>query len=463
MKSRCFVKQCKENLYLLVISFMLALVCTVIASPGIMYADSYGRINFAYTIIDCIKKTLAGQWNAITAKSWLTVMPSFFISISRILTGDIVMYTFMQAFFFFLVSLLFVKRLNTHYVKVQYVLIAICPLYFAVSVYYEAGIGCVTGIVMQILLISTVERYITRFDAIVHWIMVAGASFITFGYRANAFTVIPPVFVLIVLMTKQGIVRKIYLMISVMVGLFGAILLPGILHIDTMSSYSTGFVWEMLTTIQNTAPEKQAEYVDYLDEIGGAGSTEEGISLSSVSTVNSFLGRSRFNMLTLSEEGNGAIVLRKYFEMWTKEPEACLQTKWEFVKKTIGIKDPINCWEYGYNIYDKMDELGFRDWIPREIFVNSYLKFHQYISILRYPWFIYTITFLMIIWTWIKKDNKRQLYSCIYAIAIFYYGSFVLNTQSFELRYFYPSLYLMSIMDTAIFMDLIATLHRKHA
>ncbi len=462
MKSSYYIEKCKKNWYLMIIGFVLAGICTAITSPGIMYADSYGRVNFTYTVIDCIKKTLTGQGNMITARSWLTITPSFFIAISRLFTGNIILYTFTQAFAFFLVSLLLVKRLNTHYAALQYILIALCPLYYAVSVYYEAGIGCVTGIVMLILLLSTADRCVTRFDIILNWILTAVASFITFGYRANAFTIIPPLFVCVFFVVKRKSIGKICLIAAIMIGLSGTMLLPAVFHIDTMSSYSTGFVWEMFTTIQNMAPGKQEQYMDFLDEIGGAGSTEEALALSSVSTVNSFLGCSRFDMITLSEEGNGSTAVRKYFELWRKEPKACLQTKWEFVKKTAGIGEPVNCWEYGYNIYDRMDELGFRDWKPREMFVNSYLGFHRHISVLRYPWFVYLITLLMVIWTWIRRDSRRQLYFWIFAIAVFYYGAFILNTQSFELRYFYPSLYLVAIMDTAIFMDWIAAVHKRY-
>lgn len=452
MKSSYYIRQFQKYWYLILLSVILAGVCTIIASPGIMYADSYGRVDFAYTITDCIKKALTGQRAAITAKSWLTVTPSFFIAISRWLTGDIVLYTFVQACLFFLSSFLLIRRFHSPYKVLQYVLMAINPLFYAVSVYYEAGIGCVTGIVILILFLSTVDKCVTRFDIVFGWLMIVAASFITFGYRANAFTIIPVLVVFIFLASGKQVIQKICLMVAIVVGLLGTAILPRILNIDTMSSYSTGFVWEMFTTIQNMDSEKQKEYVDYLDEIGGTGSTEEAIALSSVSTVNSFLGCSNFDMLTLSEEGNGKAAISKYFELWKREPVACLRTKWEFVRKTLGIGEPINCWEYGYNIYDRMEGLGFRDWKPREVFVNSYLLFHQYIAVLRYPWIVFTVTALLVGWSWIRKYQSRQLYLFILGIAIFYYGAFLINTQSFELRYFYPSLYLIIIMDMAIFM-----------
>lgn len=452
MKSSYYIRQFQKHWHLILISVILAGVCTIIASPGIMYADSYGRVDFAYTITDCIKKFLTGQRAAIAAKSWLTVTPSFFIAISRWLTGDIVLYTLVQAYLFFLSSFLLIRRFCSPYKGLQYVLMIINPLFYGVSVYYEAGIGCVTGIVLLILFLSTVDKCVTHFDIVFGWFMIASSSFITFGYRANAFTIIPILIAFIIFATDHQIMRKICLIVAIMVGLLGTVILPRVLKIDTMSSYSTGFVWEMFTTIQNMDSEKQKEYVDYLDEIGGKGSTEEAVRLSSVSTVNSFLGCSNFDMLTLSEEGNGATAISKYFELWKKEPVACLQTKWEFIRKTLGIGAPINCWEYGYNIYDRMEVLGFHDWKPREWFVNSYLVFHRHITVLRYPWIIFAVTTLLVVWSWIRKYESRQLCLFILGIAVFYYGAFLINTQSFELRYFYPSLYLMIMIDMAIFM-----------
>lgn len=150
MKNSYYIRQFQKHWYLILLSVILAGVCTIIASPGIMYADSYGRVDFAYTITDCIKKFLTGQRAAIAAKSWLTVTPSFFIAISRWLTGDIVLYTLVQAYLFFLSSFLLIRRFCSPYKGLQYVLMAISPLFYAVSVYYEAGIGCVTGIVILI-------------------------------------------------------------------------------------------------------------------------------------------------------------------------------------------------------------------------------------------------------------------------------------------------------------------------
>ena len=54
-----------------------------------------------------------------------------------------------------------------------------------------------------------------------------------------------------------------------------------------------------------------------------------------------------------------------------------------------------------------------------------------------------------------------MLYTVLLGTSIFYYGAFLINTQSFELRYFYPSLYIMWIMDLAILLNGVSIVNWK--
>ena len=59
MKNSYYIRKFREFWYFVLMSAILAGISTMIVSPGIMYADSYGRINFTYTVIDCVNKILA--------------------------------------------------------------------------------------------------------------------------------------------------------------------------------------------------------------------------------------------------------------------------------------------------------------------------------------------------------------------------------------------------------------------
>ena len=99
------------------------------------------------------------------------------------------------------------------------------------------------------------------------------AAFVTFGFRANSFTVIPALLVIIAI-TQKRILHKALAAAAVCCGLLLVILIPRALHIDTMSSVSLSFIWEMGENIMSMDGEKQAAYRDYLDNLFGPGSTE---------------------------------------------------------------------------------------------------------------------------------------------------------------------------------------------
>ena len=186
LKQSFFVQKCKENKNLIIASLILAIICTFITYPGIWYSDSYSRVDFSDTVLDCIKKVLLGQRVSINVSSWLTVVPSFYIAICKFFTGNIAMYTFFQATLFFLATFLLVKKLSNKFTKIQYVFWALNPLIFCVSIYYEASILCVASIVFYILLLDNVKIKKSHLDDVIEFLFLVFFSFTIFGYRANA-------------------------------------------------------------------------------------------------------------------------------------------------------------------------------------------------------------------------------------------------------------------------------------
>ena len=61
----------------------------------------------------------------------------------------------------------------------------------------------------------------------------------------------------------------------------------------------------------------------------------------------------------------------------------------------------------------------------------------------------------------LRGKEKTELYWLLFWTAVFFYAAFVLINVCFDLRYFYPALYLMMIMDAEITLDWIRTLIRK--
>ena len=138
------------------------------------------------------------------------------------------------------------------------------------SVFYEPGIGCVSGIAALVLLLDSVQIEKSKLDRIIEALLIVLFSFVTFGYRANAFTIIP-VIVVYVLILQCSRMKKLIALTSLFVGFILIPIFAKLFCIDTMSSVSAGFTWEILTVIQRFDLEKQEQYINYLDEIGEGG------------------------------------------------------------------------------------------------------------------------------------------------------------------------------------------------
>ena len=181
------------------------------------------------------------------------------------------------------------------------------------------------------------------------------------------------------------------------------------------------------------------------------GGTAIAIASSNEDSVNGFLWGDGFTTGSLSETGAPKVVLRKYVELIRREPAAYISMKWDFTKKTLGLGSKIRCLGYEYNMLDGMAEYGFNDCMQRQFFVKLYNKVNEILGFYTCtPWFVYLISIILVSIKWIQKDEERKLYLFILCLAVFYYSAFIINTQSFELRYFYPSLWLMMLLDGAI-------------
>lgn len=442
---------------IVVCSLLMAGFCVIISYPGIFYSDSYVRVENADKIRAAISALFTGG-EAIEIHSWLTIIPSVFMAICKIVTGNIAFYTFIQAFFFFLVTFLLIKKIGTSYRWLQYILYVINPLFYSEAIYYEAGVGCVIGISVMLLVLMSRSKENVWLDKLISICMLVLASFITFGYRANAFTIMPVIFVYIFIQKWEAL-KKIYTVIAVIVGFVMVLVVPKILNVDTMSSSMTGFVWEILTTIDAMGPEKREEYIDFLDEFGAPGITERAVEANLEIIVSGFLEYSDLDIYALSQEGGTSLALEKYVEFFMKEPGALIETKWKNAMRTLGFTNMLSCHEYDYNCAELMNQYGFNDSIERLEFYRNYYAMTKKIGgyILR-PWIVSLVTIFLTIVEWFRKSKNKGFYVFLLCLSVFYYAAYLINTQSFELRYFYPSLYLMWIMDMAIVMDLLSIL-----
>ena len=452
-----YFSKIREDVGILIICLLISVLCVLITYPGILYSDSFARIATADSIIFRINQMFHGGVYDSTISSWLTLTPSIFIALSKLLTGNIAFYTFTQAFLFFSVTYFFIKRISFCYKKIQYILFAICPMIWCVSIYYEAGIGCVTGICALVLILDNIDVEKSRTDTIIEYMLIVFFSFVTFGYRANAFTIIP-VLLAFIITTKTKVKIKILSVSMIFIGILFTSIVPLVLNINTMSSVSAGFVWEVLTSIQSLEPEKQELYSDYFDDIGGAGSTIDALQRSDEKSVNGFIWYSKLNNYVISSGNSPKIILEKYINFIVSEPKAYFQTKWNFILNSLGINKQLICSEYYYDDYqyDSMSNYQFNDSLQRMLFVKVYNKFNSIFGFYTCtPWVVFAISVVLFFISYIRKYRKRKLQLFVFLLSFFYYGAYLINTQFFGLRYFYPSLYLLTILNCSILFNVI--------
>lgn len=438
--------------------------------PGIIYSDSYSRIDSALGIKSAIQALFNAQSDYTGMKMWITVLPSFFIMLSIEIVGSIVLYTFVQCLLLFIMSYSFVGQLSEKAHKLwNYACVTLLPVLWAYGVYYEAGVGCITAIMMLLLIIWKWSVLESTFDKIITFILLVFSSFVCFGYRANAFVIIPALLLIIILKERKAF-RVFMFFGSVCVGLLLSVFVPSALKINTMSSYAGAFIWETVSTIQSMDEVKQKEYSTYFDDIFGEGVTAAALEKNTYdkydSSINPILWGNAFDIDEISTRENSADVLKKYFELIVNEPGSYIGVKWEFISHTLGINKPLKFAEYNYNRDNRMGTglYSFNDSKPRRIYVDSFILFMEYMEIFRKPWILFLISGVLIIVFRVSFYGRKKninLYEASYAVALFYYGGFLLNTQSFEFRYFFPSFLLLFFIIISVTADMFVQLNRK--
>ena len=144
----------------------------------------------------------------------------------------------------------------------------------------------------------------------------------------------------------------------------------------------------------------------------------------------------------ISEPGNPSRILKKYVKFALKEPGTFMRMKWEFISHTLGIGKAIVFREYYYDRWKKMPEFGFNDSGPRKAFVYYLKSYMTYMKIFCMPWLMYAAALALIL---IKRFGFKEVEGSLcfsesaFLVSVFYYGAYIIDTQAFEFRYFFPS------------------------
>ena len=450
-----FGKRAAEHRGIWLGSAGMALLCTLITYPGIFYSDSYVRVTTGHAVLNQVIGVLKGGGGSLNTGNGFTLIPSFFMAGSIWLSGTVGLYAFLQAFAFFAAVFLLIREMNPTWKKAQMLLFACCPLVYGVSTYFEAGVGCVTGLAALILLLRRVPEAKSRADRVLEFLLIAFFSLTVFGYRTNALTVLPVLAVYLLRLPAPG-KRKAAAAAALVCGIAAMEGIPAAFRVRGVSNGMTGFVWEMLTAIQRMDESERGEYLDYLDGVGGEGATEQALGTSREDSANSFVWGDALNMTKMSAPGARREILTKYFRLIREKPGLWMGVKGDFLKKTLGIGPALDASEYDYNRWDGMAEYGFNDSLQRRAFYESWVRTAAALRfVIGRPWIMFLLSAALAALDWRRKPERRRLNGLILGTAVFYYGAFLVVNVSFEIRFFYPALLLMAVMDGAAALDLL--------
>lgn len=248
---------------------------------------------------------------------------------------------------------------------------------------------------------------------------------------------------------------------GILAGFLLVSVIPKAVNINTMSSYIGGFIWEIISVIQTMDEDDQQEYVDYLDDIFGEGVTAVAVGQSTYeefhSDINSIWWGNPFDINEISQKENVRAVLKKYFGMMQEKPSTFFITKGRFMAHTMGINMPLRFVAYPYNEWDNMHDYGFNDSRQRETLVEYINAYMEFMCVFRMPWILFAVAFILIvIWRGKYLENKKEMtmQEASFLIALFYYGAYILNTQSFEFRYFFPSWVLLFFVMISLVIEM---------
>lgn len=225
------------------------------------------------------------------------------------------------------------------------------------------------------------------------------------------------------------------------------LLTPRIINIDTMNTHTMGMIWEMVSIVDNIDDSDMCDGI--LDPIGGEGATERALVTNtykdSNASVNSIWWGEPFEMYMIAGDLPEEYIKKAYIALVKAYPMEFIKVKSIFAANTLGFNGPLCDREYYYNRDDFMYNLGMRDSAGRHFFFDIFMKYNSTVKIHRYPWiFFATATILYALKCLVNKKMVFSFQEISLCTALCYYGAFLINTQAFEFRYFFPAWVLLT-------------------
>lgn len=425
------------------LALLLGGLFTWMAWPGIFYSDSYGRWFMARELT---------RLNFALQDDWLSVPPQLFMAVLYKLTHSYGSFTFLQSTAFYF-TLFCAVDCFVPYGKIPTLVLAVLfPVFYGFSVYVEMSVGSLIALLWLFMLLFQYDHsglaQKKPLQKILYFLVCLFLYFVLLGFRQNAFTVLP---VLAFGLWMLGRQIKSYMPLvlhgaAVALSMAVIALLPSLLHFGFQNgggSLATGFLWETVSILQELGDDPR--YNHMLDYLGQEGTTAQAVENNHYDSIYGY--HDAIPNTVVGTGNHKQRILQDYFRLMREQPRAFWTVKARFISRALGISQPLSVGEYDYDRDGRMQEFGFSDKPQRRLFYDSYKGFMEGAAVLRRPWLLFLAAgaLLGLAARWLASRDFYKL-GLLYLAAVFFYGSFLITTQSQEFRYFFVPLVLLYLV-----------------
>lgn len=277
------------------------------------------------------------------------------------------------------------------------------------------------------------------------WILCPGLCFnsIFMVYlRPNAIiVVIGTVIFLLICKAKKKAVLTVLLLVSLFLGLN----VNSLFVENHYSAENMGFMWELTDIAKNSQNQNLISEMNKFGDTAVAMSRfDDGYSNNLFWDVNP-----PYPVFSLCDKSNSMAVKELYLQTAFNQPADFIKTKLHFAGRVLGIFKPL------------LDDAtrGIVAAAPgesetvRQNFISSTNSFSL---VTRRPFFLFLLVLALILLKYFQTKIAPMKEIVPFIISVCYYGSFLINTQAHEFRYYAPAFFILLILTLSLGFDILS-------
>ena len=340
-------------------------------------------------------------------------------------------------------SFCLIKKINAPYPLLQYLFFILNPVLLFVCVWNAPSVLCYTFVAALIILLT---KNFYWYDICILFFCCV----LIFGSHESSLLLLPLILCIIIFGKNLSKIQKIFSCFAVVLSLVFIFVFPLMYQVEKIPIYSGGFAWEMLDMTQKLSQEERVRYFYNIADEKSLNTAIERIKQDE-NSLNSYYwdNRNDLSAYNIGKNKSSGRIIKQYLKLAKDKPEIFIYTKSKFIKRTLGITKPLMVCFYEDSKDIQKAEVFFDNSEATKILCKIFNNAANG-SLIRYPWLVFLISLCMLLIEIYRKSFDDKLYMLIFSFAVLLYGTFVITTHAFEIRYFLPSFCLLYIMDVAI-------------